>query len=94
MIANLGGGFILPTLITWALASLPADQRGRGTGLWMSASFLGQFLSPLVVLFIAKRTGGLDHAILAYAAMTAAAAVISLIGLARRPSPAQESAAA
>ncbi len=94
VIANLGGGFILPTLITWALASLPAAQRGRGTGLWMSASFLGQFLSPLVVLFISKRTGGLDHAILAYAAMTAAAAVISLIGLARRPSPAPETAVA
>jgi hypothetical protein len=41
-IANLGAGMILPTLITWAISTLPAAQRGTGTGLWMAASFLGR----------------------------------------------------
>jgi hypothetical protein len=44
--------------------SLPARLRGSGTGLWMGASFLGQFLSPLVVLGLRGLTGSLSKAIL------------------------------
>ena len=79
-IANLGAGFVLPTLITWALSDLPSAQRGRGTGLWMSASFLGQFLSPQVILLLRNLTGSLDHAVLTYSVMCAAAALLSLFG--------------
>lgn len=84
VIANLGGGFILPTLITWALSTLPPAQRGRGTGLWMTASFLGQFLSPLAMLFLSQVSGSLDHAVLIYAIACAAAAAASLLSLFRR----------
>jgi len=66
-IANLGAGMILPTLITWAISTLPARLRGSGTGLWMAASFLGQFLSPLAVLGLRDLTGSLSKAILVYA---------------------------
>jgi hypothetical protein len=58
---------ILPTLITWAISTLPAAQRGTGTGLWMAASFLGQFLSPLAVPGLRQITGSLSGAILVYA---------------------------
>jgi MFS family permease len=67
VLANLGGGMILPTLITWALATISPEQRGRGTGAWQAASFLGQFLSPLLILGLKKLTGNLSTAILVYA---------------------------
>jgi sugar phosphate permease len=77
---------ILPTLITWAISTLPAAQRGNGTGLWMAASFLGQFLSPLVVLWLRHLTGSLSHAILVYAVACALSGVIAMACL-RRSSP-------
>jgi sugar phosphate permease len=88
VIANYGAGMILPTLITWAIATLPAAQRGTGTGLWMAASFLGQFLSPLVVLGLRQLTGSLSGAILVYAlacALSALTAIACLIATSRTP---------
>ena len=81
-IANLGAGMILPTLITWTLSDLPDAQRGQGTGVWMSATFLGQFLSPLSILGLKTLGVDLSGAILAYALACGAAALIAL--LARR----------
>ncbi|HXL97098.1 MAG TPA: MFS transporter [Steroidobacteraceae bacterium] len=75
VIANYGAGMILPTLVTWAITTLPAAQRGTGTGLWMAASFLGQFLSPLIVLGLRHLTGSLSGAILVYAAACAVSAL-------------------
>jgi MFS family permease len=87
LIANYGAGMILPTLVTWAITTLPAAQRGTGTGLWMAASFLGQFLSPLVVLVLWHLTGSLSGAVLVYAvacALSALIATASLLAGARR----------
>jgi MFS family permease len=67
VVANLGAGMILPTLITWALATLPSEQRGKGTGAWQASNFLGQFLSPLIILLLKRITGSLSMAILVYA---------------------------
>jgi MFS family permease len=77
-VANLGSGCIVPTLITWALAGLAPTHRGMGTGLWMSANFLGQFLSPLIVLLLVRSLGTLDQAILVYAVFCGVAALMSL----------------
>lgn len=88
VIANYGAGMILPTLITWAISTLPAAQRGTGTGLWMAASFLGQFLSPLVVLALRHATGSLSGAILVYAlacALSALSALVCRIAAPRTP---------
>lgn len=86
IIANYGAGMILPTLVTWAITTLPAAQRGTGTGLWMAASFLGQFLSPLAVLGLRHLTGSLSSAILVYAVACALSALIAGAGLlAARP---------
>src|SRR5215203_1101898 len=52
VVTGFGNGLLLPSLLTWALSSLTFDQRGRGTGVWTSAFFVGQFVCPLVVLAI------------------------------------------
>jgi MFS family permease len=84
-IANLGAGMILPTLITWAISTLPARLRGSGTGLWMAASFLGQFLSPLAVLGLRDLTGSLSRAILVYAIACGFSAIAVLVARMRSP---------
>lgn len=87
VIASSGTGLLLPTLLVWALAGLSFEQRGRGTGLWTAALFLGEFVCPLLVLALAAALGGLGAALVLLgaaalaigvacrAAMTRAAAV-------------------
>lgn len=47
---GLGCGILLIGLINWAMALLPLEVRGRGTGGFMASVFFGEFLSPLVVI--------------------------------------------
>ncbi len=63
VITGFGNGLILPSLLTWALGSLSFEQRGRGTGVWTSAFFIGQFVCPLVVLALSGALGGLGAAL-------------------------------
>lgn len=63
LIAGFGTGMLLPTLMTWTANRLTADERGRGTGLWMTAFNLGQFSCPLVIAAVAAATGGLAAAL-------------------------------
>ncbi|MER6800204.1 MFS transporter, partial [Amycolatopsis mediterranei] len=56
--------------------SLTFAQRGRGTGIWTSALFIGQFASPLIVLALAAATTGLSPALLV---VGAAALLIALV---------------
>lgn len=82
VIANLGAGILLPTAITWLLSSVPAAMRGRGSGLFTAANFLGQFLGPLAILALVKTTGSLSHAILAVGAactLAVGASVASIV---------------
>ena len=60
VLTGFGNGLLLPALLTWALGSLTFEQRGRGTGLWTSAVFIGQFVCPLVVLALSNTVDGLD----------------------------------
>jgi MFS family permease len=83
IIANLGAGMILPTLITWALTTISPEQRGTGTGAWQAANFLGQFLSPLIVLALKRTTGSLSSAILVYAIVCCVFGFIALAGAIR-----------
>lgn len=53
-----GCGLLLVGLITWALAALPSKVRGVGAGGFNSCVFLGEFLSPLVILLL--RHGGVS----------------------------------
>jgi MFS family permease len=79
-LANLGGGMIVPTLLTWALSGLAAEHRGRGSGTWFSACFLGQFLGPLCVLGLRQLTGSLAGALGVIGIGCAVAAALSLAG--------------
>src|SRR4051794_19624838 len=75
VVTGLGNGLLLPSLLTWALGSLSFEQRGRGTGWWTSALFIGQFLCPLVVLAISGALTGLTYALLVLGAVSVGAAV-------------------
>jgi len=83
VIANLGAGMILPTLITWALSTISPEQRGAGTGAWQAANFLGQFLSPLIILALKRLTGSLSAAIMVYAILCCVFGFIALAGAVR-----------
>jgi MFS family permease len=61
-IAGLGCGLLLPTLMCWNMGQLPAERRALGTGAWMTAFFLGQFFTPIVV-GLASQAGGMQQAI-------------------------------
>ena len=74
VVTGLGNGLLLPALLTWALSPLSFEQRGRGTGVWTSAVFLGQFVCPLVVLALTGVLGGLGAALAALGAVGVVAA--------------------
>ncbi|WP_324277934.1 MFS transporter [Blastococcus brunescens] len=63
VVTGFGNGLLLPSLLTWALSSLTFEQRGRGTGIWTSAFFIGQFVCPLVVLGLSGALTGLGAAL-------------------------------
>jgi MFS family permease len=77
VLTGFGNGLLLPSLLTWALSSLGFEQRGRGTGVWTSAFFIGQFVCPLVVLALTGAIGDLGSAlaVLGVVSLAAAAAV-------------------
>lgn len=76
---QLGCGMILPTLLTWASRGLAFSVRGRGTGAWQSTFAVGQFLSGIVVTWIAAELGGLLPAFIALGAACGVAAALSIV---------------
>jgi len=58
LINGVGGGMLIPTLLTWNMRTLPFERRGLGTGTWTASFFLAQFVNPIVVLWIAGIAGG------------------------------------
>ncbi|MBR9791472.1 MAG: MFS transporter [Gammaproteobacteria bacterium] len=80
VIACLGFGMLLPTMLTWILKELPDNVRGRGTGLWTGAFFLGQFTAPIIVAALQNTMAGLANVLLLFACLSALA---MLIGVAR-----------
>lgn len=44
-----GAGIMLPNMLTWTLATLAPEVRGRGTGIWTGSFFLAQFIAPLAI---------------------------------------------
>jgi MFS family permease len=65
-IQQLGCGMVMPVLIAWGLNSLPSEFRGRGMGLWSSAFFLGQFVSPFFFTAMRSVTGSSLNAFVAF----------------------------
>lgn len=87
VLQEIGAGMTVTGLIFWVSRLLPPQHRGRGFGLWTSAFFIAQFISPAIVGTIAARSGSILHA---FAAMGIAgmvfAVVIALLGK-RIPQP-------
>jgi MFS family permease len=78
-VQQLGAGMCIPTLIGWSLREMPDRFRGRGMGLWTSAFFLGQFLSPFLVTLVRGWTGGLLETFVACGAACLLIAVGNLL---------------
>lgn len=79
IVACLGFGTLLPTMLTWVLKELPENVRGRGTGLWTGCFFLGQFAAPIVVTALQSQLGGLDSVLLLLAGLSALAMALALL---------------
>ncbi len=79
VITGIGCGITLPAVLTAIMSKLAFAQRGRGTGGWQTAFFLGNFASPVIVLALTARLGGLPTAMLALSAAAAGAFLISLV---------------
>ncbi|MGY1663697.1 MFS transporter [Geodermatophilus sp. SYSU D00705] len=75
VVTGFGNGLLLPAMLSWALGSLSFEQRGRGTGVWTSAMFIGQFVCPLVVLGLSGAISGLGSALVVIGALAVVAAV-------------------
>lgn len=58
LINGLGIGLMMPTLITWIMAQVDFQHRGRAAGGFAAAFFGGEFFSPLVVLAITSAVSG------------------------------------
>jgi MFS family permease len=78
-INQIGAGMLLPTLLVWSMSILRFEFRSRGTGFWQSAFALGQWLSPLMVTYLALNHGGLMVAFQLLSACAAAGAAIALV---------------
>jgi MFS family permease len=81
IIASVGFGILLPTMLTWVLQVLPMDVRGRGTGLWTGVFFFGQFFAPILAAALQVKLGGLDVLLLLYAGLCAVGIVFAAIKL-------------
>ncbi len=80
VVTGAGNGLLLPAMLSWALGTLSFEQRGRATGVWTSAVFLGQFVCPLVVLALTGVLGGLGAALALLGGVSVVAAVAVRLG--------------
>lgn len=80
-------GMSVPTLIAWAQSKFGFAHRGRGMGLWTSAFFLGQAVSPIVVGMIAGSTGTMQGAFFVAGVAALALAGGAMVASLRRPHP-------
>jgi MFS family permease len=87
ILTGAGTGLLLPTLLTWATNGLSFEQRGRGTGLWTGTLFVGQFLSPVLIMGVGAAVGGLRPAIGMLGVLAAILAVAMLAIVPRDAAP-------
>lgn len=87
VVTGFATGVLLPTLLTWSVNRLPFPQRGRGTGMFTSALFLGEFLSPLLVSALIAATGSLAAAlaVIGVASLGLAALVLTVLAVPAAP---------
>lgn len=81
VIASVGFGMLLPTMLNWTLSALPKSDIGRGTGLWTGAFFLGQFTAPIIMIALSNQIGGLANVLLTYAVLSVVGILIAITKL-------------
>jgi MFS family permease len=67
IVHQFGGGIMLPTAMNYALNGLTRDSQGRGTGIWWSAYFIAQFLTPISVTLMTQGLGTLSLSLIGFA---------------------------
>lgn len=83
VIASFGAGLLLPSLVTWVVAATHFEDRGRVTGWWTAAFFLGQFLTPILMGVLTGVTGSLPVAVGVVGIAAGVVAVLVGVGLRR-----------
>ena len=81
IIQGLGGGILLPAVVIWNMRLLPTKIRGLGTGALQSGMFLGQFLSSIILIWVARQLGGRPEAFGALALVCAALVLFVLVAV-------------
>ena len=66
LISQFGCGLLLPSMMGWCLSHLPFAWRGRGSGLFNSAFFFGQFITALVFAMLVNATGSVLTSMLSF----------------------------
>jgi len=84
LLQQAAAGLAVPTLVAMAQSRLPFAHRGRGMGMWASAFFLGQFVSPFFVNFARNQTGSVRGAFLCAGVVALIAAGVTLATFLRR----------
>lgn len=79
VVACVGGGVLLPNLLTWTLRVLPSEVRGAGTGLWTGTFFLAQFAAPLIATALMFGVGGLGSTLVLYAVVAAIGSAVAAV---------------
>lgn len=74
-----GAGMAVPALIAWAQSKFSFEHRGRGMGVWTSAFFLGQAISPVIVGNISQSVGSMQNAFFTTGIIGITACVVMLI---------------
>lgn len=77
VLASAGTGLLLPALLTWAVNLLKLEVRGTGTGIWTSALWIGQFISPFIIAALGAAAGGMPAAVGILGIAAAVAAILS-----------------
>ncbi|SNS92777.1 MULTISPECIES: MFS transporter [unclassified Azospirillum] len=84
VLACIGCGMLLPNMLTWTVRLLPASVRGRGTGIWTGAFFLGQFAAPIIAGMLSAPLGNLKDVLVLYAVLTTAGALATAATVRRK----------
>lgn len=84
ILACIGCGMLLPNMLTWTVRLLPASVRGRGTGIWTGAFFLGQFAAPIIAGMLSAPLGNLKVLLVLYAVLTIAGALATAAAVQRK----------
>ncbi|MFT4307541.1 MAG: MFS transporter [Microbacterium sp.] len=84
-VSSAGNGLMFPILLIWTLAQLDYAQRGRATGWWTAAIWLGQFASPLVVAALSAAIGSLQPALGVLGVVIAVVTVVLVFSVRHHP---------